>query len=208
MASGYNSDYDSGMNKMTEKLSMSSFMEAYGGLLDKHSEANDFIRMAWLDTPMGPILAGADSTALRFLEFAQRRSIDAQIASLRLTSRLSLVMGECAVLEHLRIELSDYFSGRLKDFSLPVKAPGTDFQTRVWSALREIPYGKTWSYGELATSIGSPGASRAVGAANGVNRIALVIPCHRVINADGKLGGYAAGLERKRALLNLEAAHR
>lgn len=196
------------MNKVKDPLSMSAFMQAYGGLLDKGSEAADFIRMAWVETPLGPMLGGADASALRFLEFAQRRSIDAQIASLRLTSRLPIVIGDCDLLERLRIELKDYFSGRLKEFSLPIKAPGTDFQSKVWAALLQIPYGQTRSYGELAEAIGSPGASRALGAANGVNRIALVIPCHRVINADGNLGGYAAGLDRKRALLDLESAHR
>lgn len=189
-------------------MSMNAFMQTYGGLLDMHPEGSDFVRMAWIETAMGPVLAGADSSAIRFLEFAERRSIDAQIAALRRTSHLSLVIGECEALARLRMELDDYFAGRLKSFSVAVNAPGTDFQTAVWSALLDIPYGQTRSYGELAGLIGSPGAARALGAANGVNRIALLIPCHRVINADGSLGGYAAGLDRKRALLELEAANR
>lgn len=101
-------------------------------------------------------------------------------------------------------QLSAYFAGELTEFDLPLAPRGTTFQLRVWNALLEIPYGQTASYGELATAIGRPGASRAVGAANGRNPIAVIVPCHRVIGADGSLTGYAGGVERKRALLELE----
>ena len=101
-------------------------------------------------------------------------------------------------------QLSAYFAGQLTDFDLPLAPAGTEFQRRVWDALRQIPYGQTWSYGELARQIGSPAASRAVGLANGKNPIALVIPCHRVIGSDGSLTGYGGGLDRKRFLLGLE----
>ncbi len=100
-------------------------------------------------------------------------------------------------------QLALYFAGRLTAFDLPLAPAGTDFQRRVWSALLTIPYGQTWSYGELARRVGS--ASRAVGLANGKNPIALVIPCHRVIGSDGSLTGYGGGLDRKRFLLQLEA---
>ncbi|HEY2312164.1 MAG TPA: methylated-DNA--[protein]-cysteine S-methyltransferase [Streptosporangiaceae bacterium] len=100
-------------------------------------------------------------------------------------------------------QLDAYFAGDLMAFDLPLAPAGTDFQRRVWSALLTIPYGQTWSYGELARRVGS--ASRAVGLANGKNPIALVIPCHRVIGSDGSLTGYGGGLDRKRYLLELEA---
>lgn len=103
-------------------------------------------------------------------------------------------------------QLAAYFSGELTDFDLPLAPAGTRFQLRVWDALRTIPYGKTLSYGQLARQIGSPAASRAVGLANGRNPIALVVPCHRVIGADGSLTGYGGGIDRKRFLLNLERA--
>lgn len=104
------------------------------------------------------------------------------------------------------LQLNEYFSGKRKDFKLPLAPAGTDFQQKVWKALMDIPYGTTTSYGELAKRIGRPKASRAVGAANGQNPVAIVIPCHRVIGSNGKLTGYAGGLHRKEALLNLECA--
>jgi methylated-DNA-[protein]-cysteine S-methyltransferase len=101
-------------------------------------------------------------------------------------------------------QLEEYFSGQRTDFDLPLAPAGTDFQRRVWAGLQAIPYGQTWSYGDLARKIGQPTAVRAVGLANGRNPIALVIPCHRVIGADGSLTGYGGGLDRKRFLLDLE----
>jgi methylated-DNA-[protein]-cysteine S-methyltransferase len=103
-------------------------------------------------------------------------------------------------------QLAAYFGGQLTDFTLPLAPAGTPFQRRVWAALRDIPYGETRSYGQLAREIGNPTAVRAVGLANGRNPIAIVIPCHRVIGADGSLTGYGGGLDRKRYLLALEEA--
>lgn len=101
-------------------------------------------------------------------------------------------------------QLAEYFAGDRTDFDLRLRLEGTAFQRQVWAALREVPYGQTWSYGQLAAHIGSPGASRAVGLANGRNPIAVIVPCHRVVGADGKLTGYGGGLERKQQLLDLE----
>jgi methylated-DNA-[protein]-cysteine S-methyltransferase len=101
-------------------------------------------------------------------------------------------------------QLDAYFGGRLKIFDLPLAAAGTSFQRRVWDALCDIPFGETRSYGQLAKAIGKPSAMRAVGAANGSNPIAIVVPCHRVIGADGSLTGFGGGLERKKFLLSLE----
>ena len=109
------------------------------------------------------------------------------------------------VLAEAARQLSAYFSGDLRDFDLPLRLRGTPFQTSVWQALREIPYGRTISYGELARAIDRPGAARAVGRANAQNPLAIVVPCHRVIGADGDLTGYAGGLGVKAALLALEA---
>ena len=101
-------------------------------------------------------------------------------------------------------QLDAYFAGRRHRFDLPMAPPGTDFQQRVWSQLREIPYGETRSYGQLAESLGQPGAARAVGLANGANPLSIVVPCHRVIGADGSLTGFGGGIDRKRFLLDLE----
>ena len=108
------------------------------------------------------------------------------------------------VLARTARQLDSYFAGRLRAFDLPLAPAGTPFQQRVWSALREIPFGETRSYGQLAKAIGKPSAMRAVGAANGRNPIAIVVPCHRVIGTDGSLTGFGGGIERKRFLLSLE----
>ena len=107
-------------------------------------------------------------------------------------------------LPFLKRQLESYFSGNLRDFNIPIHMEGTDFQRRVWATLRQIPYGETWSYGELARHLGNPGASRAVGLANGRNPVGIIVPCHRVVGADGSLTGYAGGVDRKRLLLQLE----
>jgi methylated-DNA-[protein]-cysteine S-methyltransferase len=104
-------------------------------------------------------------------------------------------------------QLEEYFAGKRRDFDLPLHLDGTEFQQRVWRVLTEIPYGETWSYGELAKRIGNPNASRAVGLANGRNPVSIVVPCHRVIGADGSLTGYGGGLQRKQWLLAHEGLH-
>ena len=109
-----------------------------------------------------------------------------------------------AALREAKRQLGEYFDGRRQEFDLPLGAGGTEFQQRVWTELRRIPFGETISYGELAARIGKPRASRAVGAANGRNPLPVVVPCHRVISHDGKLGGYGGGLPTKQALLDLE----
>jgi AraC family transcriptional regulator of adaptative response/methylated-DNA-[protein]-cysteine methyltransferase len=126
--------------------------------------------------------------------------------NLKRSLRLPLFPGESPLFEKLRAELAEYFDGKRRSFDLPLEYPGTPFQRRVWDALRRIPYGETRSYGELARDLGKPGAMRAVGQANGLNRISILIPCHRVVNADGELGGYGGGLWRKLRLLETEGA--
>ncbi|MDW6019478.1 methylated-DNA--[protein]-cysteine S-methyltransferase [Vibrio plantisponsor] len=109
-----------------------------------------------------------------------------------------------AILNQAKIQLEEYFSGRRTQFDLPLAAKGTDFQQSVWQALCKIPYGETWSYQQLADEIGNPNAVRAVGLANGKNPISVIVPCHRVIGKNGKLTGYAGGVETKEKLLQLE----
>lgn len=123
---------------------------------------------------------------------------------LRQRYQRTLLPGSNPVLDDLRVQLEEYFRGARRDFSVPLNSVGSPFQERVWAALCEIPYGDTWSYLQLALRIGDAQATRAVGYANGANPIAIVIPCHRVINADGGDGGYGGGLWRKRILLDLE----
>lgn len=187
--------------------SLSAFNEAFRRVLGSTpSDARHraVVTLTRVVTPLGPMLAGATGGALCLLEFVDRRMLETQLVRLR--DRLSCVFapGADAVLARIERDLAAYFAGTLRRFDVPLSMPGTDFQREVWSALREIPYGATMSYGELATSLGRPGAQRAVARANGDNRLAIVIPCHRVVGADGALTGYGGGVWRKRRLLELE----
>lgn len=162
------------------------------------------VKLDWVDTPVGPLLAGATDDALVLLEFSERNILDRQLESVRQRFGALLVPGGNPVLVMLRNQLREYFAGTRRSFDLPLEYPGTPFQQRVWAMLLTIPYGQTWSYLDMARALGDPKATRAVGTTNGLNRIAIVIPCHRVINANGELGGYGGGLWRKQILLDLE----
>ncbi len=157
-----------------------------------------------LESPLGALIAGATDDGVCLLEFADRRALEAQLATLRRRMGCSLVPGTNPHLRALADQLAGYFQGTRTDFTVPLVTPGTPFQQAVWSRLRRIPYGQTISYGDLAADLGRPGAQRAVGRANGDNRIAIVIPCHRVVQSNGELRGYGGGLWRKRFLLEHE----
>ena len=152
----------------------------------------------YYDSPLGQILLVASDAALTGLHFADEKYYPA-IASEWLRQP------DAKIILRARKQLDDYFAGTRKQFDLPVDPAGTAFQRGVWRALQKIPYGVTANYGAVAKRIGKPSASRAVGAANGRNPISIVIPCHRVIGANGDLTGYAGGMDRKEALLRLEA---
>ncbi len=157
-----------------------------------------------LDTPLGSMVAGATGDGVCLLEFADRPLLPTQLE--RIEERVGPpASGSHPHLDRLDAQLDEYFAGTRRDFDLPLVLAGTGFQERIWNRLLEIPYGRTISYDELASRAGSPGGSRAAGRANGDNRIAIVVPCHRVIRANGDLGGYGGGLDRKRRLLDLEA---
>lgn len=158
----------------------------------------------WVESPLGPLILAATAEAICLLEFSHADRLEGRLAALRQRYAQSIVPGTSAGLQDLRRQLSEYFSCKRRGFDVQLAYPGTSFQQQVWTALLEIPYGETWSYLDVAKRIGDPGSTRAVGAANGMNPIAIVVPCHRVINADGKLGGYGGGLWRKRILLDLE----
>ncbi len=157
-----------------------------------------------LDTPLGGMVAGAVDGRLCLLEFADGGARADRLERVENLFCAEVVQGEHPVLEQARNELREYFDGARTCFETPVTTPGTEFQEAVWGALRAIPYGETRSYAEQARAIGRPDAVRAVGRANGQNRVAIVVPCHRVIGASGNLTGYGGLLWRKRALLELE----
>ena len=190
--------------------SLSGFHEAFrretGTTPGKGVEAAPVL-LHRLSTPLGLMIAGATDDALFLLEFADRRMLETEIAQVRSRTGRVAVPGVNEVIRRIGEELEAYFAGELREFTVPLETPGSDFQRAVWDELKRIPYGETRSYGEQARRLGQPPeAVRAVARANGDNRIAIVIPCHRVIGADGKLTGYGGGLWRKRRLLDLERA--
>lgn len=159
-----------------------------------------------INSPVGPLLLGASDDGLSILSFSEGRSVAANATRLARQLKRPVLAGTHRYLDLTEKQLAEYFAGKRRDFDLPLDYPGTPFQRAVWSALRRIPFGRTWSYEQLARAVGRPGAQRAVGTANGSNRIAIIIPCHRVVNKSGKIGGYGGGVWRKEFLLNLEGA--
>lgn len=187
--------------------SHSGFRDAFQrvfGTAPGRSRERDYVRLGWLQSPLGPLVAGATDDGICLLEFTDRRMLEAQFTSLRRRFGAPLVPGTHSHLQSLEIELAAYFAGTLRKFTVPLVYPGSTFQQRVWQQLLTIPYGETQSYEQLAMVIDHPTAVRAVGRANGQNRIAILIPCHRVVNKNGELGGYGGGLRRKQFLLDLE----
>lgn len=188
--------------------SHSGFRDAFAKLFgDTPARSGDCVRLAWLKSQLGPLVVGSTSDGVCLLEFSDPDRLAEQTASLRRTFRQPLVPGRSDHLKLLEEELSRYFDGRLRKFTVPLVYPGTPFQEKVWKALLTIPFGEVRSYRDIAVKVGDSNAARAVGTANGRNRIAIVIPCHRVVNNDGQLGGYGGGLHRKRYLLNLEGVN-
>ena len=157
-----------------------------------------------IETPLGGMIAVADDDGLRLLEFADRRASERELSILRRRLRTNIVPGEHPYLDAIRSQLADYFSGRKLEFDIPLAPVGSAFQLRAWEILRSIPVGETRSYSWMAERLGDRNARRAVGRANGTNMICIVIPCHRVIRADGTLCGYGGGLWRKKWLLDHE----
>jgi AraC family transcriptional regulator, regulatory protein of adaptative response / methylated-DNA-[protein]-cysteine methyltransferase len=187
--------------------SHSGFREAFAQTFGRppgKSRQTDCVVTTWIDSPLGPLMTAATAEGICLLEFTDRNRLETQLAALQKLHQCAIVPGESKILDQLKEELAQYFAGTRKQFTVPLVYRGTPFQLRVWNALRQIPYGETRSYIDLARDIDAPNASRAVGHTNGLNRVAIVIPCHRVVNKNGELGGYGGGLWRKRLLLDLE----
>jgi methylated-DNA-[protein]-cysteine S-methyltransferase len=150
----------------------------------------------YFDSPIGPLLIAGDQEAVRHIRFPRNGKAS--------KPERGWIESPAGPVAEAAAQLREYFAGRRTEFDLPLALDGTPFQRTVWRKLQEVPYGETVSYGELARRVGNPKASRAVGSANGANRIPIVIPCHRVIASGGKLGGFGGGLPVKEALLALE----
>jgi len=195
VASGYDSE--------------SSFRDAFAQVFGNPPSAVDRESSIWINrvaTPLGSMIMGVHDSGLCLLEFAERRMLDTQLTRLRQRMGRVFLPGDHPLMKQVKEQLDAYFGGTLQKFSLPLQAPGTVFQEAVWQALLQIRYGEMRSYADVASGIGHADAVRAVGRANGDNRIAIVIPCHRVVGSDGELTGYGGGLWRKEYLLAMEQA--
>ncbi len=187
--------------------SVSGFGSAFKrttGFAPAESAGQSIVTVTRILTPLGPMVAAATDEEICLLEFADRRMLERQLEIVQRRFAAPAITGAHHLLDQLTHELEEYFAGERRTFSIRLALRGTPFQEAAWQALREIPYGETRSYAEQARRAGRPTAIRAIGRANGDNRIAIVVPCHRVVGADGNLTGYGGGLWRKRFLLDLE----
>ena len=158
-----------------------------------------------LNSPLGQMIAGVTDKGVCFLEWHDRGGIERIKQRVEKRYKMPLIEGNNRHLDKLEKELKDYFEEKLKNFEVKIDVIGTNFEKKVWEQLLQIPYGQTRSYAQIAKYLGKPGAQRAVGKANGANYLSIVIPCHRVIEANGNLRGYGGKLWRKKYLLELEA---
>lgn len=199
--SAYLSGYDS----------LSGFGYTFKKILGKppaKSMNKTIILIERITTPIGPMFVCSTEKGICLLEFTDRRMLETEFQDLQKRLDAVILSGENEHIKQLKIELTEYFNGDRKNFSVSLHTPTTAFRQQVWDMLVEIPYGETASYKEQAIKIGNPNAVRAVANANGHNRVAIVIPCHRVIGSDGSLTGYAGGLDRKKWLLELEGSYK
>ncbi|NOY85595.1 MAG: methylated-DNA--[protein]-cysteine S-methyltransferase [Nitrospirae bacterium] len=187
--------------------SLSTFNESYRTVFGeppsktRQKSVLNFLRFT---TPLGTMFACASNRGLCLLEFTDRKILETELKDLCKQLKAIMLPGENPYLTRVQQEIQTYFSGLLKNFTVPLHLSGTAFQKSVWQKLQEIPYGKTHSYKKQAIALGKPKAIRAVASANGHNRIGIIIPCHRIVGSDGSLKGYGGGLHRKQWLLDFE----
>lgn len=191
--------------------SSSGFRDAFSKIMgappSSLKKQTQVLKASWLDTPLGPMVAIASDDALYLLEFVDRRGLEREVERLRKRTKSAIIPGTNEPIVSIEHELKTWFDGTLKVFKTPLFLLGSPFQKSVWKALCRIPYGETRSYLEQAVIIQKPSACRAVANANGANQLAIVIPCHRIINSNGLLGGYGGGVVRKQWLIDHEKQH-
>ena len=171
------------------------------------NKSKQILPVSELDTPMGKMIACANDQGICLLEFADRKMLENQFKTLSRHLNVTFIYGSHTNIDILQKQLTEYFEGKRKEFSVPLVIPGTEFQQSVWRELQRIPYGSTRSYKQQSLALNKPDAVRAVAHANGMNRIAIIIPCHRVIGENGHLTGYSGGVERKKWLIDFERAN-
>ncbi|WP_188936647.1 bifunctional transcriptional activator/DNA repair enzyme AdaA [Dyadobacter endophyticus] len=197
--------FDSGFD------SLSGFGDSFKsifGFSPLGGKTRQVIDLTRLETPLGTMFACATKEGLCLLEFTDRKMLETEFRFLSKSMNAIIVQGENEHFALLKKELGEYFAGTRKEFSVPIHKVGSDFQNKVWQALQTVPYGETRSYQQQAAMITSPNAIRAVANANGMNKISILVPCHRVVGADGSLTGYGGGIWRKQWLLDMEKAHK
>lgn len=198
-----NAAFDSGFE------SISGFSDSFRsvfGMSPTKATTEKILDLKRIETPLGTMVAVASDKGICLLEYSDRKALPTELKQLASHYGATIVLGENPLFKELEKELASYFKAELTEFSVPLDLVGTDFQKEVWQMLRTIPYGETRSYGEQAKLLGKPKAMRAVANANGLNKISILIPCHRVIGSDGTLTGYGGGIWRKQKLLELEKA--
>lgn len=193
----FDSGYDSlsGFNSMFKKVV---------GTSPQKSKDKRIVNITYIETDLGQMIAAATHKGICMFEFADYKLLDLELRQLATSFKAPLVQGENPHFDILRKQLDEYFSGKRKEFNIPLDLVGTEFQKKVWLSLLKIPYGCTTTYGKQAELLGKPSAVRAVANANGKNKISIILPCHRVIGADGTLTGYGGGMWRKKKLLEFE----
>lgn len=188
-------------NQKCEPYPFPNLVGAGPTLCGQHSS---LLHTSWVDTPLGPMMIIADEKGVYLLEFIDKCGLECEIEQLRIKTKSVIISGKTLALESITQELHAYFLGTLTEFKTPLHLLGSPFQKRVWEKLLHIPYGVTRTYAAQAETMGKAKAYRAVANANGANQLTIVIPCHRIINSNGKLGGYAGGVARKQWLIDHE----
>lgn len=187
--------------------SLSGFNESFKsifGVSPSNSKTKHIINIIRIETSLGTMIAGAVDKGICLLEFSDRKMLETELKKLAKLFNADIIQGNHVHFDLLKRQLTEYFEGKRTVFAVPLATPGTDFQQSVWGELQKIPYGSTVSYKHQSKIIGNPDALRAVANANGMNRISIIIPCHRVIGEDGNLTGYGGGIWRKKWLLDFE----
>jgi len=175
--------------------------------MDTQNNSANIITMTEFSSPLGPMIAGATTQGVCLLEFNNRIRLEEEFTELKRLLDAEMVPGRNAHLDQLETELKEYFDGTRKEFSVPLHIPGNEFAQSVWNTLQEIPYGKTCTYKEQSEKMNNPKAIRAIASTNGRNRLAIIVPCHRVIGSNGSLTGYAGGIDKKKWLIQFEREH-
>ncbi len=197
--------FDSGYDSLS---GFGSTFKRIIGASPQKSRDKQIVTMTRIETELGTMIAGATDKGICMFEFADYKWIDLELKQLESSLKAPLVQGESRFFDPLRKQMEAYFNGERREFDLPLDLVGTDFQQKVWLSLLRIPYGQTTTYAKQAALLGMPTAVRAVANANGKNKVSIILPCHRVIGADGTLTGYGGGVWRKKKLLELEQGYR